>query len=87
MDSHPNGELGFILMLRLGRVSGRSGKYRGTGGTAVLNFFYVYYQFPFLLSLPKNRNYPSQASHFGVKFPQVEAGNRFMAAGRWASPL
>jgi hypothetical protein len=42
-------------------------KYLGTGGTAVLNFFYIYYQFPFLLSLPKNRNYPSQASHFGVK--------------------
>jgi hypothetical protein len=62
-------------------------KYRGTLGTAVCNFFYVYYQFPFLLSLPTNRNYPSQASHFGVKFPQVEAGNRFMAAGRWASPL
>jgi hypothetical protein len=55
-------------------------KYRGTLGTAVCNFFYVYYQFPFLLSLPKNRNHPSNPSHFGVTPPPVE-GKRFMAAG------
>ncbi len=48
-------------------------KHLGTLGTAVLNFFYIYYQFPFLLSLPKNRNYPSLPSHFGVKPPQNPA--------------
>ena len=35
-----------------------------------MNFFYVYYQFPFLLSLPKNRNYPFPPVPFGVKPPQ-----------------
>jgi hypothetical protein len=60
-------------------------KYRGTLGTAVCNFFYVYYQFPFLLSLPTNRNYPSQASHSGSSL-QVGRGS-FMAAGQFRGGL
>ena len=67
--------MGFILILRVGRVSGRSGKdyevsWDGWDGSFELLLHML--PIPFLLSLPKNRNYPSQASHFGVKLSQVD---------------
>ena len=65
----PIGEMGFILILRVIRVSGRSGKnYQiscdGWDGSFELLYYCLHIH---CFSLAKNRNYPSQASHFGVK--------------------
>ena len=70
----------FILILRVGRVSGRSGKtyevsWDGWDGSFELLYYCLHIHIH-CFSLAINRNYPSQASHFGVKPPQVGRGSK-----------
>jgi hypothetical protein len=74
----PNGELRLILILRVGR-SGKTyeASWDGWDGSFELLYYCLHIHIH-CFSLAINRNYPSQASHFGVKPHKETASEAWM---------